>query len=94
MSMVCNVNKIAYRTCKRLMFEKDNDVLWTRFRQGCEPYLDQLLTAGALRTYTVEKLEPTMRGQLVAKITLYPTYSVENFDIEIALRDIEAEVNA
>lgn len=94
MSMVCNVNKIAYRTCKRLMFEKDNDVLWTRFRQGCEPYLDQLLTAGALRTYTVEKLEPTMRGQLVAKITLYPTYSVENFDIEIALRDVEAEVNA
>lgn len=32
-SMVCNVSKVAYRAAKSLMFEKNNDILWVRFRQ-------------------------------------------------------------
>ena len=90
MSMVCNINTVAYRTCKRLMFEKDNDVLWTRFLQGVSPYLDQLTTGGGLRTYEITKEPSTMRGQLVAKITVWPIYATENFDIAIVLRDTEA----
>ena len=90
MSMVCNINKVAFRACKRLMFEKDNDKLWVRFMQAVSPYMDQLISGGALKNYEIQKQPSTMRGQLVAKIIVWPYYSVENFDIEIVLRDTEA----
>lgn len=90
MSMVCNINKVAFRACKRLMFEKDNDKLWVRFMQAVAPYMDQLVSGGALRNYEIQRQPSTMRGQLVAKIIVWPYYSVENFDIEIVLRDTEA----
>lgn len=91
MSMVCNVNKVAYRSCKRLMFEKNNDVLWTRFRQGVEPYLDSIVTGGGLRTYELKKIETEKRGHLIAKIILYPVYSLDSVDVEIILRDTETQ---
>ena len=92
MSMVCNVNKVAYRASKRLMFEKNNDVLWTRFRQNVEPYLDSIVTGGGLRTYELKKVETEKRGHLIAKIILYPVYALDSIDVEIILRDTEAEV--
>lgn len=94
MSMVCNVNKVAYRACKRLMFEKNNEVLWVRFLQAVSPYLDQLVTGGAIENYEIQREESTMRGQLVAKIVIWPVYSVENFDIAIVLRDQETTVES
>ena len=90
MSMVCNINKVAFRACKRLMFEKDNDKLWVRFMQAVSPYMDQLISGGALKNYEIQKQPSKMRGQLVAKIIVWPYYAVENFDIEIVLRDTEA----
>lgn len=94
MSMVCNVNKVAYRACKRLMFEKNNEILWVRFLQAVSPYLDQLATGGAIENYEIQREESTMRGQLVARIVIWPVYSVENFDIAIVLRDQETTVES
>lgn len=91
MSMVCNVNKVAYRACKRLMFEKNNEILWVRFLQAVSPYLDQLAT---IENYEIQREESTMRGQLVARIVIWPVYSVENFDIAIVLRDQETTVES
>ncbi len=92
MSMVCNVNKVAYRAAKRLMFEKNNDILWTRFRQNVEPYLDSIVTGGGLRTYELKKIETNKRGHLKAQIILYPVYALDSVDVEIILRDTEEQV--
>lgn len=92
MSMVCNVNKVAYRAAKRLMFEKNNDILWTRFRQNVEPYLDSIVTGGGLKTYELKKIETNKRGHLKAQIILYPVYALDSVDVEIILRDTEEQV--
>ena len=91
MSMVCNINKVAFRACKRLMFEKDNDKLWIRFMQIVSPYMDQLATGGAVRTYEIKQVETTKRGHLAAKIIVWPYYAIDSIDVEIVLRDTEEE---
>ena len=61
-------------------------------RNEITPLLEQMTTGYGLSRYTVEKIATQAKATIVAKITLYPVYAVENFDIYVSIRDEDVTV--
>lgn len=86
-SMISDIRKIAYQASRALMFEQNNDILWVNFKAKMSPLLDKLVSGYGLKKYSITKLNSTEKNKLIAKITIYPIYAVEAFDITIVLED-------
>ena len=86
-SMISDVRKVAYQASRALMFEQNNDILWVNFKAKMAPLLDKLVSGYGLKKYSITKLNSSDKNKLIAKITIYPIYAVEAFDITIVLED-------
>lgn len=92
MVMVCDIKKEAYKVCKQLMFEKDDESLWVRFLLKLSPYLDNLVGGSGIKKYYIRRLPTTERAKVKAQIIIWPVYSIEAYDIDIILTDTEIDV--
>ena len=54
--------------------------------------LDELVSAAALNDYALTRITTTEKAKLACKITLYPIYAVESFEITIVLSDQEITI--
>lgn len=52
-----------------------------------EPQLDKIVSNNGLERYKITRVETDDKATVKAKITLYCTYAVEKWDIEIELTD-------
>ena len=84
---------------KKLMFEQDSEVLWTRFKAGVSGFLDQLKSGYGISDYKVIRTAtkylgaPTTRGELAATIKIFPISAIEYFEITVVLADEDVQVS-
>ena len=97
--MTSDIKKVAYDTAKKLMFEQDSEILWTRFKAGVSGLLDQLKSGygisdyKVIRTATKYKGEALTRGELAATIKIFPISAIEYFEITVVLADEDVQVS-
>ena len=86
------VKKRVYAACKALMFEQNSDILWINFKAKILPLLDEMCTSAGISDYKIERVPTTKNTKVIATITLYPIYAVEEFEINVVLYDSEETV--
>lgn len=86
-NMISDVKKTIYRTCKKYMFEQNNDILWANFKSDIELTLNKMKTGAGISSYKIIKGTTTEKAKLVATVKLYPIYAVEDFDITVTMED-------
>lgn len=91
-NLVSQVKKQAYVTAQLVMFEVNNDVLWTRFKSELTPLLDSMVSSFGLTQYKLLKVTSPDKTKLQCQIILYPTYGVESVNISIVLTDEDLSV--
>lgn len=91
-NLVSQVKKQAYVTAQAVMFEVNNDILWTKFKSEMAPLLDQMVSSNGLVKYKLIKVQSNDKTKLQCKIVLYPTYNVESVYISIVLTDEDLTV--
>ena len=91
-NLVSEVKKQAYSTAQMVMFEVNNDVLWTKFKANMSTLLDTMVSANGLKNYKMLKSTPSDKTKLQCQIVLYPQYSVESVNISIQLQDEDITV--
>jgi len=89
---VSDIKKICYTSAKRLMFEQNDVILWTKFLSYITPTLDKMNSGSGISGYKVLKLTTNEHAKLACKIIIFPVYAVENFEITVELRDEEITV--
>ncbi len=91
-NMVSGIAKLAYTAAKKYMFEQNSDILWINYTSILTEELDSIVSGGGLVDYEISRISTTERAKIACKITLYPVYAVEAFDITIELTDDELSV--
>lgn len=91
-NLVSQVKKQAYITAQMVMFEVNNDVLWTKFKSELTPLLDTMVSSNGLVKYKLIKVQSADKTRLQCKIVLYPTYNVESVEISVVLTDEDLTV--
>lgn len=91
-NLVSEVKKQAYTTSQLIMFEVNNDVLWTKFKAGMSTLLDTMVSASGLKNYKLLKSTPSDKTKLQCQIVLYPTYGVESVTVGILLEDEDVTI--
>jgi len=86
------VKKKVYAACKSLMFEQNSDILWINFKAKIVPLLDEMCTSAGISDYKIERVSTTKNTKVIAKITLYPIYAVEEFEISVILTDSDETI--
>ena len=91
-NLVSDIKKVCYTSARRLMFEQNDDILWTKFLSYITPTLDKMNSGSGVSGYKVIKLATDEHAKLAAKIIIFPVYAVENFEITVELKDEEITV--
>lgn len=91
-NLVSDIKKVCYTSARRLIFEQNDDILWTKFLSYITPTLDKMNSGSGVSGYKVIKLATDEHAKLAAKIIIFPVYAVENFEITVELKDEEITV--
>lgn len=95
-NLVSDVRKVAYRAARRNTFEQDTDVMWLNFKTEISTLLDRMKSGYGISGYKIvrnyEHERAAEKATVCARIILYPTYAVEDFYIDIILKDDEITV--
>ena len=92
MSAVCDISKEAYKASVRYTYESNNEVTWLNYKSGIATLLDQMVSAGILQSYDLNKVTTTEYNKIACKITIYPNLPVESFDIYINLENADLQL--
>lgn len=92
-NLIGDVSKRAYQAAVRNTYESNNAVTWFNFKARIVDLLGEMVTAGVLSNYSVTKAASPSPNTIVCKITLYPNFPVENFDIYINLENAEVKAS-
>lgn len=92
-NLVSDIKKEVYRTCRKLTFEQNSDVLWVNIKAELAPLLDRMLHGYGISSYRLQ-LDPNHpkakeKATLCFKILLSPIEPVEDFYVSIILQDDE-----
>lgn len=82
-----DVKKLVRNAALKLNFEIKSEILWLNFKALISPELDKLIAKNGLEKYKLTQVDTNDRGKVKAIITLFCTYAVESWDIEIDLTD-------
>lgn len=85
--LTCDIKKLMIDNALNYSFENNSDILWLNYKSRIEAYLDKLISNNMLYTYTLQRVNERAGSTLKAQLTLYPVQPVENWDIEIMLKD-------
>lgn len=91
-NLVSQVKKQAYVTAQLVLFEVNNDILWTKFKSEMTPLLDQMVSSNGLNQYKLIKVTSPDKTKLKCQIILYPTYGVESVEVSVILTDEDLTV--
>lgn len=83
--LVCIIKKDLYAAATKCMFEQNSSILWINFKSMVTPLLDQLSTSSGITGYKLVQMPSDNPAKIVARLTIYPIYAVEAFDITIEL---------
>ena len=86
-NMVSDIKKVVYNTAIKLIFEKNSDILWTKFVNGVGNYLDKLQSGEGITGYKIIKMATDEKAKLAAVVRISPIYSLEDVDVTIELVD-------
>jgi len=95
-NLLCDIKKELYKTAKRLTYEPNTSLLWTKFKGLVTPLLDKMQSGYGISGYNL-KLDPTHirakeKGVVCAKLIIYPVYPVEDFEISVIIEDDEVTI--
>ena len=97
--VLCDIKKKIYTSCMELLYEQNNDVLWTKLQSKIMPLLDNLVSNQILKNYLFLKNKVTdnsgnslKKNKLSFKLFLDFNYAVEGMDIRIVITDDDAVV--
>ena len=96
-NLISDIKKTCYRAARKATFEQDTDILWINFKTEIAQLLDRMQFGYGISGYKVERdydhEKAAENATLCAKVTIYPTYAVEDFYITVVLQDDGATVN-
>ena len=72
---------------RELTFEQNNDILWINFKSKVTPLLDQMVSNGGIGGYELKRIATTRKATLKARIKVFATEAVENFDLLLDISD-------
>jgi len=79
------------KTCRQLVFDPNDEVLWREFKQLVEPVLKHILTNRGIREYKIIADETTTpadvaeQNKMIGKLFIKPTKSSEIIEIQFVL---------
>lgn len=92
MSAVCDISKEAYKASVKYTYESNNEVTWLNYKSGIATLLDQMVSAGILQSYDLNKITTAEYNKIACRITIYPNLPVESFDIYINLENADLQL--
>lgn len=91
--MLNAIKKKLYIAGRKYQFETNDDILWINYRAFVNKLLDEMKSAGCIRSYEWFKLETTEKAKICAKLVVSPVEPVEDFDLTIELQDEDTTVS-
>jgi len=87
-NLVSAVKKKVYSVSQEMMFETNNELLWTKFKSRVSEVLDQMKASNNLSGYVFTRVIPENdQTALYATLTLFPTYNLEKIELTINLEN-------
>lgn len=81
------LSKYLYKTCRKLTFEQNSDLLWNTFYVYVSNELDFMKGNQGIEDYSIERVKSNKRATLAAIIHIQPIEAVEDFDITVSLEN-------
>lgn len=91
-NMISDIKKLCYKTAVACMFEQDTEVLWLGFKAKVAELLDRMKSGYGISGYKIIREKASGNATICAKVVVYPTYAVENFEITVVLENAEVTV--
>ena len=82
-----DIKRTAFVASRELTFEQNNDILWINFKSKVTPLLDQMVSNGGIGGYELKRIATTRKATLKARIKVFATEAVENFDLLLDISD-------
>ena len=82
-----DIKRTAFVASRKLTFEQNNDILWINFKSELTPLLDQMVSNGGISGYELKRVPTNRKATLKAKIKVFATEAVENFDLLLDVSD-------
>lgn len=95
-NLICDIKKELYKAAKRLTYEPNTTLLWTKFKGLVTPLLDKMQSGYGISGYNLiqdtTRKEASQKGVLCAKVIIYPVYPVEDFYIDVVIENEEITI--
>ena len=91
-NMLCDLKKRLRNVAMRLLFEQNNDVLWSRFLFGVTPVLERLKSTAGIANYKIIHIPTDDKTKLKAVIKITTIKPLEQIEIGIVMVDDNVEV--
>ena len=91
-NMLCDLKKRLRNVAMRLLFEQNNDVLWSRFLFGVTPVLERLKSTAGIANYKIIHISTDDKTKLKAVIKITTVKPLEQIEIGIVMVDDNVEV--
>jgi len=85
--LCCTLKKTIYQACRTLMFDPNDEILWTNFCNAVRPTLEIMKANQGINDYKFEKKETSLKAKLFAAVRIIPIEAVEDFEIAVTLED-------
>lgn len=95
-NLICDIKKELYKAAKRLTYEPNTTLLWTKFKGLVTPLLDKMQSGYGISGYNLiqdtTRKEASQKGVLCARVIIYPVYPVEDFYIDVVIENEEITI--
>jgi phage tail sheath protein FI len=88
-NLISTIKKTVFMAANRYTFEQNDDILWMNFTSSITPVLDRMLSGSGIGGYKIVKQATNKKARLKALIQIVPIEAVEDFEVEIEIRDAE-----
>lgn len=88
-NLISTIKKTVFMAANRYTFEQNDDILWMNFTASITPVLDRMLSGSGIGGYKIVKQATNKKARLKALIQIVPIEAVEDFEVEIEIRDAE-----
>lgn len=85
--LCCTLKKELNRSCMRVAYDPNSDLLWEKFCNMIRPELEAMKADEGIKDYKLVKVASKAKALLTAKIRIVPVEAVEDFELEVSLED-------
>lgn len=91
-NMLCDIKKRLRNVAVRLLFEQNNDVLWSRFLFGVSPIFERLKASSGISGYKIIREHTDDKTKLKATIKIVTIKPLEQVEVAIVMTDADVSV--